>query len=166
MGLKPARAIPLPSTAFYSDPTWSPDGSRILIQDNHRNLWIIETANGTTSKIDTDEYPDPSRDFEASWSPDSQWITYSKNLANRLRAIFVYSMAGKKAHQVTDGLADSISPAFDAGRQILILLIEYRFRTQYQLVGDELARRPVRRAVYLAVLNPADPSPLLPESGR
>lgn len=114
-GLTAPRAIPLPSTAFFSEPTWSPDGSRISIQDNHRNLWIIETASGTAAKIDTEDYPEPSRDFEASWSPDSQWVTYSKNLPSRLRAIFVYSMSEKKSHQVTDGLADSISPTFDAG---------------------------------------------------
>jgi len=164
MGLTAARAIPLPSTAFYSDPTWSPDGSKILIQDNHRNLWIVETASGTASKIDTDEYPDPSRDFEASWSPDSQWITYSKNLANRLRAIFIYSLAGKQAHQVTDGMADSISPTFDAGGKYLYFLSSTDFGPSTSWLEMSSLDRPVRRAVYLAVLNPSDPSPLLPES--
>jgi tricorn protease len=164
MGLTPARAIALPSTAFYSDPTWSPDGSKILIQDNHRNLWIIETANGTAAKIDTDEYPDPSRDFEASWSSDSQWITYSKNLPNRLRAIFLYSLAGKKAHQVTDGLADSISPTFDAGGKYLYFMSSTDFGPSTSWLEMSSLDRPVRRAIYLAVLNPTDPSPLLPES--
>ena len=164
MGLTEPKAIPLPSTAFYSDPTWSPDGSRILIQDNHRNLWIIETANGTAGKIDTDEYPDPSRDFEASWSPDSQWITYSKNLPNRLRAIFVYSLANKKAHQVTDGLADSISPMFDAGGKYLYFMSSTDFGPSTSWLEMSSLDRPVRRAIYLAVLNASDPSPLLPES--
>ena len=164
MGLTTPKAIALPSTAFYSDPTWSPDGSRILIQDNHRNLWLIETANGTAAKIDTDEYPDPSRDFEASWSSDSQWITYSKNLPNRLRAIFLYSLAGKKVHQVTDGLADSISPTFDAGGKYLYFMSSTDFGPSTSWLEMSSLDRPVRRAIYLAVLNPADPSPLLPES--
>ena len=163
-GLTVPRAIPLPSKAFFSDPTWSPDGSRILIQDNHRNLWIIDTASGTAAKIDSDEYPDPSRDFDASWSPDSQWITYSKNLASRLRAIFVYSMADKKTHQITDGLADSISPTFDAGGKYLYFMSSTDFGPSTGWLEMSSLDRPVRRAIYLAVLSSAEPSPLLPEN--
>jgi tricorn protease len=112
----------LPSTALYSAPSWSPDGTQILLQDNHRNLWAIEVANGKATKIDTDTYPDPVRQFDATWSPDSRWVSYSKNLASHLRAIFIYSIADRKAHQLTDGLADSISPAFDAGGKYLYFM--------------------------------------------
>ncbi len=164
MGLTAPRAIPLPSTGFFSEPTWSPDGSRIVIQDNHRNLWIIETASGKAVKIDTEDYPEPGRDFEATWSPDSQWVTYSKNLPSRLRAIFVYSMAEKKAHQVTDGLADSISPTFDAGGKYLYFLSSTDFGPNTGWVDMSSIDRPVRRAIYLAVLSASEPSPLLPES--
>ncbi len=163
-GINAPRAIKLPSTAFFSNPTWSPDGARILIQDNHRNLWVIEAASGTTTKIDTDEYPDPARDFQAEWSPDSQWVTYSKNLPSRLRAIFVYSMADKKAHQVTDGLADSISPTFDTGGKYLYFLSSTDFGPSTGWLEMSSLDRPVRRAIYLAVLNADEPSPLLPES--
>ena len=34
-GVTKPRAIPLPSTAYFSAPAWSPDGSQILLQDNH-----------------------------------------------------------------------------------------------------------------------------------
>lgn len=163
-GITAPRAIPLPSTAFFSEPTWSPDGSRISIQDNHRNLWIIETASGTAAKIDTEDYPEPSRDFEASWSPDSRWVTYSKNLPSRLRAIFVYSMSEKKSHQVTDGIADSISPTFDAGGKYLYFLSSTDYGSNTGWVEMSSLDRPVRRSIYLAVLSSAEPSPLLPES--
>jgi tricorn protease len=109
-GVAKPRAISLPSTAFFSAPAWSPDGQQILLQDNHLNLWTIAVASGQATKIDTDTAPDPGRQFDAVWSPDSKWITYSKSLPSHLRAIFVYSLAEKKAHQLTDGLADSISP--------------------------------------------------------
>jgi len=109
-GVTPPRAVALPANAFYDGATWSPDGTQILLEDNHNNLWAIEVASGAATKIDTDNYPDPIRQFSAAWSPDSKWIAYSKNLANHLRAIFVYSWTDKKAYQVTDGLADSISP--------------------------------------------------------
>ncbi len=165
IGLNGPRAIALPSTAFYSGTAWSPDGTQILLQDNHRNLWSIEVASGKAAKLDTDSYPDPVRQFDATWSPDSRWVTYSKNLASHLRAIFVYSMTERKAYQVTDGLADSISPAFDANGKYLYFLASTNYGPSTGWLEMSSLDRPVRRAIYLAVLSATEPSPLLPESG-
>jgi tricorn protease len=165
IGVTAARAIALPSTAFFSGPAWSPDGTRILLQDNHRNLWTIEVSTGKSTKIDTDSHPDPIRQFDATWSPDSRWIAYSKNLASRLRAVFVYSLADQKAYQVTDGLADSISPAFDVGGKYLYFLASTNYGPSTGWLEMSSLDRPVRRAIYLAVLSATEPSPLLPETG-
>src|SRR5213078_4766196 len=165
LGVAPPRAIALPSTAFFSDPAWSPDGTQILLQDNHSNLWTIEVSTGTATRIDTDNYPDPIRSFDAAWSPDSKWISYSKNLPSHLRAIFVYSLADKKSHQITDGLADSISPAFDAGGKYLYFMASTNFGPSTGWLEMSSIDRPVRRAIYLAVLGANEPSPLLPETG-
>jgi tricorn protease len=165
LGVTTPRAIPLPSTAFFSAPAWSPDGTQILLQDNHQNLWAIEVASGKTTKIDTDTYPDPIRQFDATWSPDSKWVAYSKNLPSHLRAIFIYSLAEKKAHQLTDGLADSISPAFDAGGKYLYFMASTNYGPSTGWLEMSSIDRPVRRAIYLAVLSASEPSPLLPETG-
>ncbi|HEV8203065.1 MAG TPA: PDZ domain-containing protein, partial [Pyrinomonadaceae bacterium] len=164
-GVTPARVVALPSTAFFSGTRWSPDGKQILVEDNHNNLWSIEVASGASTKIDTDSYPDPIRDFNANWSPDSKWITYSKNLASHLRAIFVYSWADKKTYQVTDGLADSISPTFDAGGKYLYFMASTNYGPSTGWLEMSSLDRPVRRAIYLVVLSATDPSPLLPETG-
>jgi len=164
MGVTPARSISLPSTGFYSEPAWSPDGKLILVQDNHNNLWTIEVASGKAEKIDTDNHPDPFRNFGASWSPDSKWVTYSKNLPSHLRAIFVYSVADKSSHQVTDGLADSVSPTFDAGGKFLYFLSSTDYGPSTSWLEMSSLDRPVRRSIYLAVLSADEPSPLLPES--
>lgn len=165
LGLTAPRSIPLPSTAFFSAPNWSPDGSQILLQDNHRNLWMIEVASGKAAKIDTDNYPDPLRSFDAAWAPDSKWVAYSRNLPSRLRAIFIYSLAEKKSHQVTDGLADSVSPAWDAGGKYLYFMASTNFGPSTGWLEMSSIDRPVRRAIYLAVLGATEPSPLLPETG-
>ena len=165
LGLTPPRSIKLPSTAFFSAPAWSPDGSQILLQDNHKNLWMIDATSGQATKIDTDNYPDPFRSFDATWAPDSKWVTYSKNLPSRLRAIFIYSLAEKKTHQITDGLADSMSPAFDAGGKYLYFMASTNYGPSTGWLEMSSIDRPVRRAVYLAVLGATDPSPLLPETG-
>jgi len=165
LGTTPPKAVDLPSTAFFSAPIWSPDGSQILLQDNHRNLWGIEVATGRATKIDSDDYPDPSRSFDAEWSPDSKWIVYSKNLPSHLRAIFIYSLADKTSRQITDGLADSISPAFDAGGKYVYFLSSTNYGPSTGWLEMSSTDRPVRRAIYLAVLNSNDQSPLLPETG-
>ncbi|HEV2833784.1 MAG TPA: PDZ domain-containing protein, partial [Pyrinomonadaceae bacterium] len=165
LGVAPARAIPLPTPSFFSAPAWSPDGTQILLQDNHRNLWLVEVASGKPTKIDTDNYPDPIRSFDAVWSPDSKWVAYSKNLPSHLRAIFVYSLADKKASQVTDGLADSISPAFDVNGKYLYFMASTNYGPSTGWLEMSSIDRPVRRAIYLVVLNANEPSPLLPETG-
>lgn len=165
LGVTPARSIPLPSTAFYSEPEWSPDGSQLLLQDNHRNLWLVELASGKAAKIDTDNYPDPIRTFDATWAPDSKWIAYSKNLPSHLRAIFVYSLAEKKSYQVTDGLADSVSPAFDVNGKYLYFMASTNYGPSTGWLEMSSIDRPVRRAIYLVVLSANEPSPLLPETG-
>lgn len=165
LGVVPAKSIPLPSTAFYSAPAWSPDGSQLLLQDNHRNLWLVELATGKAAKIDTDNYPDPMRTFDATWAPDSKWIAYSKNLASHLRAIFVYSLTEKKSYQVTDGLADSISPAFDVNGKYLYFMASTNYGPSTGWLEMSSIDRPVRRAIYLVVLSATEPSPLLPETG-
>src|SRR5437868_3145470 len=165
LGVTTPRTIALASTAFFSAPAWSSDGTQILLQDNHRNLWSIEIPSGKATKIDTDNYPDPVRSFDAVWSPDSKWIAYSKNLPSHLRAIFIYSLADKKSHQISDGMADSISPAFDAGGKYLYFMASTNYGPSTGWLEMSSIDRPVRRAIYLAVLNASEPSPLLPETG-
>jgi tricorn protease len=165
IGVAPARAVSLPSTAFFSGARWSPDGTQIMLEDNHNNLWAIEVANGNATRIDTDLHPDPIRQFNAAWSPDSKWITYTKSLPSHLRAVFVYSWADKKSYQITDGLADSISPTFDAGGKYLYFMASTNYGPSTGWLEMSSIDRPVRRAIYLVVLNASEPSPLLPETG-
>jgi len=164
-GMTSPRAIALPSTAFFSEPAWSPDGTQIMLEDNHRNLWSIEVSSGHANKIDTDNYPDPARQFDSVWSPDSKWIAYSKSLPSHLRAIFVYSFADGKTHQLTDGLADSVSPAFDGSGKYLYFLSSTDYGPRTGWLEMSSLDRPARRAIYLAVLSATDPSPFLPETG-
>ncbi|HEX8943641.1 MAG TPA: PDZ domain-containing protein [Gemmatimonadaceae bacterium] len=166
-GLSKPRAISLPGAAFYSGLEWSPNGKLIALEDNHLDLWAIDVATGHATKIDTDTYATPGRDFDATWSSDSRWIAYTKSLDSHLRAIFVASpgAADTKPHQVTDGLADAISPAFDAGGKYLYFLASTDYGSRTGWVEMSALDRPVRRSVYLTVLNASEPSPLLPESG-
>jgi tricorn protease len=169
-GLNPPRAIALPARAYYSGLSWAPNGKLVLLQDNHLNLWTIDpSASGSAApratKIDTDVFDSPGRGFDATWSPDSRWIAYTKSLDNHMRSVFLYSLAEGKAHQVADGLADVVSPAFDASGKYLYFIASTDYGPRSGWLEMSSLDRPVRRAVYLAVLSANEPSPFLPESG-
>ena len=164
-GVVKPRGVSLPSAAFFSDLAWSPDGKQLSFQDNHLNLWTLDVASGRTTKIDTDAYYDPPHQPDAVWSPDSKWIAYSKVLDSHMRAVFVYSVADSKAFQLTDGMSDAISPAFDAGGKYLYFLASTDYGPRSGWLEMSSLDRPVRRAIYLAVLSASEPSPLLPETG-
>lgn len=162
-GATKPRAIALPSLAFFSAPIWSPDGQHLLLRDNAANLWTLDVPSGHFTKIDTDTYDVPGREFDAVWSPDSRWVAYSKSLDNHMRSIFLYSMVAAKMYQLTDGMADAITPAFDAGGKYLYFLASTNYALRSGWVDMSSEERSVTRSVYLTVLSASERSPLLPD---
>src|SRR5688572_22786589 len=164
-GMSSPRAIALPGRAFYSDLSWSPSGRLLLVRDNFLNLYTLDVGSGRATKIDSDLFDTPGRQFDAVWSPDSRWIAYTKSLESHLRAIFVHSLESGRSFQLSDGLADAVSPAFDQGGKYLYFLASTDFGPRTGWLEMSQLDRPVRRAIYLAVLSANEPSPFLPEPG-
>lgn len=164
-GLTKARAVAMPAVGFYSGLAWSPNGKELLMQDSRLNLWVVDAASGRARKIDTDPFETPGRSYDAVWSPDSRWVAYSRGLDNHMRAIFVHSRADGKNFQLSDGLADAVSPAFDAGGKYLYFLASTDLGPRTGWLEMSNFDRPLRRAVYLTVLSSSEPSPFLPELG-
>ena len=57
-GLTKPRAVALPTSSYYSNVEWSPNGKLISLEDNHLNLWTVDVATGRATKVDTDTYRD------------------------------------------------------------------------------------------------------------
>ncbi|MGH7621790.1 MAG: PDZ domain-containing protein, partial [Gemmatimonadaceae bacterium] len=161
-GKNKPRAIALPPQDFFTNPTWSPDARKMLFRDTEAKLWLLDVATGKFTTVDSDTFNEPGRGFEVSWSPDSRWVAYSKSMDNQLRAIFVYSLASGKATQITDNLADAISPSFDAGGKYLYFLASTNFALNSGWLDMSSMERPTRRSIYLTVLGAHEPSPLAP----
>ncbi len=164
-GLAKPKAVALPNRGFFSSPVWSPDGKQLLLSDNHLNLWLLDVATGRTTKVDSDTYDDPGREFDAVWSSDSRWLAYSKSLDSHMRAIFLYSLATAKTHQLSDGLSDATNPAFDANGKYLYFLASTNYGPSLSWLEMSSLDHPFTRAIYLTVLSAAEPSPFLPELG-
>ncbi len=152
-----------PPSFFYS-PVWSPDNKKIVYFDKRLNLWYVDLDKKTPVKVDTDRYDSPSYSFSPQWSPDSRWLTYSKQLANHQHGVFVYSLATAKSTQITDGLSDSTSPAFDQSGKYLYFIASTNVALSGGWIDMSSIEHPVTSAVYVMVLRKDLPSPLAPQS--
>ena len=161
-GMGDVKRFNLGQPSFYYSPTWSPDSKKIAYMDKRLNLWYLNIDDGKPVKVDTNPY-DRGPQFSSVWSPDSRWIAYTRQLDSSLHAIFVYGLEDKTAHQVTDGLSDAASPAFDKNGKYL-----YFFASTD--VGPVVAssmggfKVPVTGSAYVIVLRKDLKSPLAPQS--
>jgi len=161
-GLGEVRKINLGQPpSFYYSPTWSPDSKKITYSDKRLNLWYVDIDSGKPVHIDTNAYD--GANFNPAWSPDSRWITYTRQLDSSLHAVFIYGLEDKTAHQITDGLSDTATAAFDKNGKYV-----YFFASTD--VGPTLAssmgsyKVPVTRSAYVVVLRKDLKSPLAPQS--
>ncbi len=158
------RAIALTEPSHYYTPEWSPDAKHILYHDTHLRLWVMDVATGRQTHVDTDPYMMPDRSLDPRFSPDGRWIAYARRLPSMFRAIFVYNVETGAKHQITDGLADATSPAWDASGKYLWFLASTNFGLNSGWLDMSSYDHPETKALYLAVLKKGDASPLLPES--
>jgi tricorn protease len=158
------REIALANPSHYYTPQWSSDAKHILYHDTGLQLWVLDVASGKATQVDTDPYMIPDRSLAPRFSPDGKWIAYSRRLPSMFRAIFVYNVETGRKQQLTDGLADATSPAWDASGKYLWFLASTNFGPSSGWLDMTSYDHPVTSALYLAVLKKGEPSPLLPES--
>jgi tricorn protease len=150
--------------SFYYSPTWSPDSKKIVYSDKRLTLWYLNIDDGKPVKVDTTPYESgPGNGFNPVWSPDSRWIAYTRQLDSSLHAVFIYGLDDKTAHQLTDGLSDANSAAFDKNGKYLFFFASTD-------VGPAIAssmgafKIPVTGSAYVVVLRKDLKSPLAPQS--
>ena len=158
------RRYAIPGNTFYLTPAWSPDGTRIAFTDTDFRVRILDLASGNVSDVDGEDYADPRRSIEPVWSPDSRWIAYTKRSDNLLRDVFVHDTRAGETRRLTDGMADAISPVWDASGKYLYFLASTDFALNSAWLDMTAYDRPVTRALYVAVLRAGEASPFLPRS--
>jgi tricorn protease len=148
---------------FYSSPRLSPDGKKVALVDSFQRFWYVDLETKKQVEVAQDTYQMRAGDIAGAWSPDSQWLAYSKVLPNGLSAIHLYSLADGKSTQVTDGMSDAAYPVFDKDGK-------YLYFTASTNSGESLGldihatARTANSSIYLAVLDKTQPSPFAPES--
>ncbi|MGD0096059.1 MAG: PDZ domain-containing protein [Terracidiphilus sp.] len=164
-GFKAPTVIDLgPEPSFFYSPTWSPDSKHIAYFDKHLRLWTVDVPAGKPVLVDKEIYGTSGPDFGPVWSPDSKWVAYHRDLDNQLRAIFVYSLESHKSTQITDGMSDAFSPAFDPNGKFLYFLASTDDGPSKAGIDLSSLDRAQTSAAYVVVLGKYGSSPVPPES--
>ncbi|WP_431214247.1 PDZ domain-containing protein [Puia sp. P3] len=126
---------------------------------------IYDRGTDQTTVVDHGTYmtDGPLQSFKASWSPDSRWLAYGRDLPNTHSAVFVYDYSGKQLHQVTSPFYSTSSPAFDPSGKYLFVATNQSFEPLYSDL-DNTFIYPNSTRLAAIVLQKSTPSPLYPKS--
>jgi tricorn protease len=158
------KKINLPDPSFFFKPEWSPDGAHIAFTDTDYQIWVVNVASGNAKVVETDRFAHPNRSMNPVWSPDGKWIAYVRLMDNQLKSVFVLNVDSGKKIQIGDSMADAITPVWDENGKYLYFLASTDFGLNTGWLDMSSYDHPITRSLYLAVLNAADSSPLLPQS--
>lgn len=159
-GSEPAIRITGNGDTYKYGPIWSPDSKKLLWDDNKLRLFYVDISAKEPVLIDQGK----AGEFRsANWSPDSKWITYSRSDDDLVNKVWLYDVAGKRSHQVTDHWYDSYGSVFSPDGKYLFFISDRDFsptysRTEWNHSYSDLSK------VYLMTLSKDTPSPLSPKN--
>lgn len=128
----PTRLTQLESP-FLHQPTWSPDSKRIAFWDKAGVLYLVEVETHETRSVDQDPYARRSR---VRWSPDSQWLTYTRSGPGTLPSVWIANASTAETQRITSPMFAESDPCFDPKGETLYFLSRRDFSDPiYEDVG-------------------------------
>lgn len=116
------------SSAWKYEAEWSPDSKYLVYSDRSMQLWLVDVTAGTQKAIDK-ATRNEIRSY--AFSPDSQWIAYTKEADNDLSAIWVYNIASAEATQLTDDQFNDWSPVFSKDGKFIFFVSNRDFNLEF-----------------------------------
>lgn len=161
---KEKRVLLADGSGYYRTLVWSPDSKKIAYSSEKLTLNVFDVASGSNIVVDKQTYRGRN-DIDPRWSPDSKWLTWSRDLVNLYNAVFLYSLESKKVSQLTDGIADSESPIFDRDGKHLYFIASTDIGLGAHFEDLSSFNAPNKTSsIYAVVLRKNLPNPLHPES--
>jgi tricorn protease len=145
---------------YYYQAIWSPDSKKLLWSDRLQRLRYIDVASKAVTQVDQD------KTFEIEsydWSPDSQWVAWSRPEENGLSKVYIYSVASKKQTPITDDWYASGNVNFSDDGKYLMFSSARDFKPTFGEEEFENVYRDMQR-VYLVTLSKDTEAPLGPRS--
>jgi tricorn protease len=146
--------------AWRFAPVWSPDSKLLAYSDKDHALHYVDAASGKVTTVDSDEYSDIT-DYR--WSPDSRWLTYTKDNEAQFSSIYVYSLPQAKAFRLTSGMTNDANPVFDPKGRYLYFTSNRDFNLTFSAWEFNYVYTDPTR-VYVGVLAEDGPALFLPQS--
>jgi tricorn protease len=157
---KPIRHT-LGNMGYFTLLGWSPEARRVVFQDNHLRLYAIDLATDAVTLIDASPRRHP---FQVEFSPDGQWIAYTLVGENYFTRVRLHSFAGAKSFDLADSFVQTDTPVF-GGNDLLYFTASIDAGPTRVSLDMSTQERPLRMALYAAVLSADGHSPLPPKSG-
>lgn len=160
------RTVTKLGPGFRYAPIWSPDSKKIVFVNQAMQIQMVDVTTGRVTNVDKARNWTHGAlvGFTASWSKDSRWIAYSRDLENSQNAIFVYDAKnGGTPQQVTSGYYNDQSPSFDPDGKYLYFLSSRSFDPSYSDFDNSWAYVNSTRIVAVPLRKDV-PSPLAPRS--
>ena len=117
---------------------WSPDGTKVAFADQAMNINVADVATGAVKSIDKGIYmfQGALEGFRASWSADSRWLAFARDVEGRNSVIFLYDANGGTLHRATADFYTAFSPTFDPEGKYLYCLTNRAFEPIYSDVDN------------------------------
>ncbi|MDE3253482.1 MAG: PD40 domain-containing protein, partial [Bacteroidota bacterium] len=128
-----ARKVTNYGSGYRYGIAWSPDNKQLAFTDKAGKIKVYDLASGVTTDVDQGLYFSHGNmeSFTFSWSSDSRWLAYSRDLENQHNAAFIYDAKEKKTHQVTSGFYSCSNPSFSADGKYLFVFSSQDFHPIY-----------------------------------
>ena len=139
---------------------WSPDSKKLAWGDKDCRLSYVDITDKKPIAIDQGKYGEI---LNYSWSPDSKWVGYDKNLESGYSVVYLYSLTESRVTPVTTSMNNSYSSVFDPDGKYLYFLSDRDFNEVLGNVDFEFAN-PKTTRVYVVTLQKDEASPFTPLS--
>ena len=159
------RTVTTLGPGFRYRPFWSPDSKRVVFVDQAMRVNLCEVDTGKVTVIDKGLwwFEGDLQSFAPSWSSDSRWIAYGKEVVNRNTAVFLYDTKSGTSTQVTSEFYSTGAPAFDPDGKYLFVLTNRSFAPSYSDLDNSFIYANSAQIAAISLRNDV-PSPLAPRN--
>jgi tricorn protease len=123
-----AKQITSGSSAWMYDAKWSDNSKYLLFFDRTLKLKYLDVESGQVKVVDV---ANRNEIKEYNFSPDSEWVTYSKESKNSQSAIWVHKLSNGKNFQLTNDTFSDSESVFSEDGQFIFFLSNRNFNLNF-----------------------------------
>ena len=145
---------------YYFSPAWSPDSKKLMWGDRAQRLRIVDIETKEVTLVEESPFAEIT---QYAWSPDSQWVAWTRQERGTMSKVMLRSLTEKKTAAVTDGWYAANSPSFSDDGKFLFFASSRDFRPSYGETEWNHIYQNMER-VYFVALAKDTASPFAPKS--